>query len=132
MCAKAVFFLASSACISAICCNHSDHLWFGTRTANQLHVQTHKAAVGWGGLSGRGREMWCRTVFHLLLCFMCPGAVCRGIQTRTTNGSDTQPGDIKPTKAVPFLGSYLFKVLLFGSSCSPTSVIHGCVSNHWY
>lgn len=90
-----------------------------------------------GGLGGPKVDTCVRcgagqTAFHLLLCFMWPGAVRRGIQTRTTNGSDAQPGDIKLARAVPVLGSYLFKVLLFGSSCSPTSVFHVCVSNHWY
>lgn len=39
-------------------------------------------------------------------------------------------GDMKPTKVVPVLGLYLFKVLHFGYSCLPTTaVFHNTYGN---
>lgn len=127
-----VFFLVFSARVSAVWRDRGDHLLFATRCQPaacpnaRICGRLGAPEVDTGVRCGAGQ-----TGFHLLLCFMWPAAVRRGIQTRTTNGSDAQPGDIKPTRVVPVLGSYLFKVLLFGSSCLPTSVFHGCVSNHW-
>lgn len=126
---RTVFFLVFFACLSAVNCG--DHLLFGM--CRQPAACPNAQSCSWLGGPEVDASMRCgsgQTGFHLrwlLLCFMWPAVVRRGIQTRTTNGSDVQPCDIKPTREVSALGSYLFKVLLFGSSCLPTSVFHGFI-----